>query len=108
MNSFEEKRESFAMSCMLFKAEVNECEELKKRRPITPIDRQTIAVLENDIENVRNVLNRLKDTCGTSSVVIIWKYYIEGKTQKEIANQFKFNLVQLSKTINHYEHIMFE
>ena len=108
MDIFEEKKKSFSMSCQLFRTEMAEYEELKNRKSLTAMDRQTIAFLETDINNVVDQFTKLKESCGTSSAVIMWKYYIEGKTMKEIADYFKISKLYLSKTINQYEHIMFD
>ncbi len=96
------------MSCQLYRSEIAEYEELKSRKTLTAMDAQTIAILQKDIENVNSVFTQLKETCGTASAVIMWMYYMEGKTQKEIADYFKIPKIQLSKTINQYEHAMFD
>lgn len=96
------------MSCQLYRSEIAEYEELKNRKTLTAMDQQTIAILQKDIESVDHLFTHLKETCGTASVVIMWMYYMEGKTQKEIADYFKIPKVQLSKTINQYEHAMFD
>ena len=96
------------MSCQLYRSEIAEYEELKSRKTLTAMDTQTIAILQKDIENVNSVFTQLKETCGTASAVIMWMYYMEGKTQKEIADYFKIPKIQLSKTINQYEHTLFD
>ena len=108
MNRFNERRQAFLMSCNLFKAEIEEYQELIKRKSLTEIDQQTIVFLKKDIASVNDTFRKLKESCGTASVVIMWKYYIEGKTKKEIANQFKIGKVHLSRNILYYEHMMFD
>jgi len=108
MSSFEERKQAFKDSCKMFRWEIEEYNELQMRNALSRVDKQTLSFMKEDIDYVQKKFDTLKKEYGFVAFTIMWLYYIEGKTKKEIAEQFDIPRNRVAKYINKVEHALFQ
>ncbi len=108
MNDFDMNKQAFKDSCKMFRWEIEEYNELEIRESLSEIDKQAMIFMHEDIHYIQNIFDNLKEMFGYTAFIIMWLYYVEGKTKKEIAEQFDMPRNKVAKYINKWEHALFE
>ncbi len=96
---FKEKVEAFKASCRVYKQERARIIELRKKRS-DPITFQLLRYTEADTKFVEEKLDEIETICGPNARVMVWYLYVEGRTQQEVADEFKITRRQLQYSLN--------
>lgn len=96
---FKEKVESFKASCRVYKQERARIIELRKKRT-DPIAVQLLRYTEADTKFVEEKLDEIEKICGPNARVMVWYLFVEGRTQQEVADEFKITRRQLQYSLN--------
>ncbi len=106
-NSFNAKKEAFRNSCHCYINEKRTIEQFG-RHENDSAKQQLVRYMQEDIDYVDGVFDRIAKLCGTNARLIIWNLYVEEKIQTDVASQFGISRRQLQYNLNKWLHLVFD
>ncbi|GEM_PF-5581156 len=91
--------QAFNASCHLYKIELKESEDLRKRKNLDPVAKKTLSFLEEDMKYVNSCFDIIKEKCGTNTALIMWLSLVEEKTYKDLIAKFGLSSKTIAKIL---------
>ena len=96
---YEKFIQAFNASCHLYKIELKESEDLRKRKNLDPVVKKTLSFLEEDMKYVNYCFDIIKEKCGTNTALIMWLSLVEEKTYKDLIAKFGLSSKTIAKIL---------
>ncbi|HAW12795.1 MAG TPA: hypothetical protein DCW34_03740 [Erysipelotrichaceae bacterium] len=100
-----DKIDAFKASCRVY---LNEKEALESYHSTNLGDRYMYEMMQDDVDFVEDVFERLEDECGTQAKLMFYLLYVKAETQQDVAKEFGLTRRQLQQTIYRWQRQVFD
>lgn len=99
---YREKIDAFRESCRVY---------LKEKEVAAGLNQESEEMfarfLREDIQFVEDTFERIKNECGNDARSVVWKLFVDDKTQAEVAYEFGISRRQLQYSLYNWFHRIF-
>ena len=107
MSEFKDQMEAFKASARFYLQNRKQYNQMKQSAD-TAGNEQILEYLHEDLEYVESTLKAVLDKCGPGARLIVYKLFVEGKTQGAIAVEYGMTRRQLQYSLNKWMKTVFE
>ncbi len=99
---FKEKVEAFRESCRAYKSEKQMLENNAEDQAVL------LDMIRKDVSFVEKTFETIMKKCGPNAGVILWKLFVEDRTQDEVAYEINVSRRKIQYSVNRWLHMVFE
>ena len=99
---YRDKIDAFRDSCRVYLKEKETEANLKGDS-----DELFVRFLKEDIQFVEDTFERIKSECGSDAGTVVWKLFVDDKTQTEVAEEYGISRRQLQYSLYNWLHRIF-
>ena len=99
---YKEKIDAFRESCRVYLKEKEVAAGLGEES-----EEMFVRFLNEDIQFVEDTFERIRKECGNDARSVVWKLFVDDKTQAEVAYEFGISRRQLQYSLYNWFHRIF-
>ena len=107
MLNYKDQLDAFKVSARFYPQNLKQFKTLREQSGDAG-NEQMVAYLQEDLAFVENTLNAVLEKYGPGARLIVYKLFVEGKTQIEVAEEYGITRRQLQYSLNKWMKSVFE